>query len=395
MRLKLIFALTTVLFSGAVIFSTVDAQPAAGSTTWPLSLITQPCVSIGVDGPNGGPARVVCLGVTGRTATVNVPTPWLSDRAPELSLVIIPTFFNLEWDPGSLGALDSAPLTISNPIGDPTDRLVNVRVQLRLRPSPFPVPASETQLTTDNVRIETPASVYLVDPDDDTREYYNLACNPSSEPGAEANALLTVEDRYGGYATGEPNDNPCQRIRGLLNEPSISFPSAGINGANNVARYPDWTAIGTPQFLSFTPYASIYGSGTDRGSPAFQMRTTTRFIVEARVVWDEHQHKREEVTTDCQWSYWDNYDFVDWSRWPGPIYCRWNVEVTWPVFCRPFAKAPKEGQPDLRCPYGHPDNWWISYAPALEAEAIRRPDGTYSTSYDFVSVQSQALLTAP
>jgi hypothetical protein len=60
--------------------------------------------------------------------------------------------------------------------------------------------------------------------------------------------------------------------------------------------------------------------------------------------------------------------------------------VTWPPFCTPF---------DGDCDYGHPDDWWIPYVPALEVQAIRLPDGTYGSTYDFVSVQSQALLTAP
>lgn len=389
MKWKPIFVLVPVLFLGAAVFSTADARPAAANITWPLSLIMQPCVSIGVQGPGSGPAQVVCTGVTGRPATVNVPAPWVSDRSPELSLVSIPTFFNLEWDPQSAGAQDSAPLTLEYPVGDPTDRLVNVRVQLRLRAVEAGGDASESRLLAANVAVETPDSLYLIHPDDTGNEFYQYACGRQSglplDLSIPSNPLLSIGPDLGGYEDG------CPGIQSALADLGPSFPfGAFTSGAGNSStfRYMDWPALPMPRFISFSPFASIYGAGADRGSPAFQISATTRFTVEARVVWDEHRHKQEEITTDCDWSYWPDYDFIDWSRWPGPIYCRNQVVVTWPVFCEPFAGS---------CAgyYGNPDDWWISYVPALEAEAIRRPDGSYGVAYDFVSVQSQSLLTAP
>jgi hypothetical protein len=331
----------------------------------------------------------VCSGITGRTAVVNVPTPWLSDRAPELSLVSIPTFFNLQWDSTSLGAQDSAPLTISYPVGNPTDKLVNVRVQLRLRALPYPESNSESQLATANVAVESlppPYYTYLVDPDDPNSMDPD-ACFPSDEH----NALLTILGDSGGYAN-QGGTGACANIRASLHALSARpdfdhfvLPAAGLSGSTE--RYLGWpNSLPMSQFLVFTPFASIYGEGTDRGSPAFQVTATTRFQVEARVVWDEHQERRERVDIDCQWSYRNDYDFIDWTRWPDPIYCRRNVVVWWGTFCRPL---------DGGCPYGNPDDWWIPYVPSLEAQAIRGPDGTYGLTYDFVSVQSQALLTSP
>ena len=381
MKRKAILVLAPVLLLGAVVFSTADARPAAGNTTWPLSLITRPCASIGVQGPGGGPPRVVCMGVTGRPATVNVPTPWLSDRAPEMSLVSIPTFFNLEWDPGSLDAQDSAPLTLSYPIGNPTDKLINVRVQLRLRAWDYPAQGTtETSFTMGNVALETPDSLYLVNATDTRNTYYQFACTPDAVAGLDpSNPLLSIGPGLGGYPAG------CASIQEELGGVGSRSPVTYTTGFRDTQRYPEWGDITIPQFLGFTPFASIYGAGMDRGSPAFQVIATTRFAVEARVVWDVHQERREDVEIDCQWSYRNNYDFIDWSRWPDPIYCRRNVTVSWPTFCERF-----DG-----CPYGNPNDWWIPYVPALEVQAIRLPDGTYGTTYDFVSVQSQALLTAP
>lgn len=389
MKRKLVFVLVPVLLLGAVVFSTADAGPSAANITWPLSLITQPCVSISVQGSGSGPAQVVCTGVTGRPATVNVPTPWLSDRSPELSLVSIPTFFNLEWDPQSAGAQDSAPLTLSYPIGNPTDRLINVRVQLRLRAVDARGSDSDSSLAMQNVTIESPDLLYLIDADDTGNEFYQYACVRQSsvplDPSLVSNPLLTIGPGLGGYEAG------CTSIQSALDDIGVGFPfeefTAGVGDASTF-RYMDWLPLSMPRFISFTPFASIYGAGADRGSPAFQISATTRFAVEARVVWDQHRHKQEETTIDCDWSYREDYDFIDWSRWPNPIYCRREVVVTWPVFCEPFAGS-------CGSYYGNPDDWWIPYVPALEVDAIRRPDGSYGITYDFVSVQSQSLLTAP
>jgi hypothetical protein len=385
MKWKYILVSIPVLLLGAGIFSTADASPAAGDIAWPLSLITRPCVSITLLGPGSGPPRVVCVGVTGRTATVDVPTAWLSDRAPELSLVSIPTFFNLEWDPQSAGAHDSQPLTISYPIGNPTDKLVDVRVQVRLRAADAIGSPSESLLLIENVALETPDSLFLVDAEDKDSPAYEYACSVQSNPpnqSLRSNQLLTVNDKQGGYKAG------CTTIEGLLEGIRSDFPYGLTSPLFDAGEsyYMDWRPLSMSHFLAFTPFASIYGAGTDHGSPAFQISATTRFTVEARVVWDEHQEKKETITTDCQWSYEDDYDFIDWSNWPDPIYCRNVVVVTWPVFCEPF-----KGD----CAYGHPNDWWIPYVPALDVQAIRRPDGTYGTTYDFVSVQSQALLSTP
>lgn len=171
-----------------------------------------------------------------------------------------------------------------------------------------------------------------------------------------------------------------------LKKPStINFLKTPI-GYQNTQRYIDWRMLSPNPFVAFSPYASNHGSGTDLGDPAFRLTATTRFAVEARVVWDRHDHKVVYTTTDCQWSYSDNYDFIDWGNWPGPIFCRKEVTIDWQTVCSPFAGG---------CDYGKPDDWWQTVIPVFQAEAIRRPDGSYGTSYDFISVQSQSLLSLP
>ena len=387
----------SVLLLGSAVHSVADARPSAANTTWPRSLISEPCVSVGVQGPGSGPARVVCTGVTGRTATINVPTPWLSDRTPELSLVNIPAFFNLQWDPDSVGASDSQPLTLSYPAGSgATDRLDNVRVQLRFRAVNATGESSVERLVSENVEFEGSGQLYLipaapsVSMDKAFEAYSNYACNAIKDPAG--NALLTVVHEEGGYNPGT-KDKPegalatCKTMAGKL-EPVKGFDPDGFD-PEDVPRYLGWDPLSMSRFLAFTPFASIHGAGTDRGSPAFQISATTRFQLEARVMFDKQTERYEYTTTDCQWSYRDDYDFIDWSRWPKAPYCRTNVVVDWMTFCEPF------GSPSCDQYYGDPEDWWVPYVPALEVQAIRRPDGTYGRTYDFVSVQSQALLAAP
>jgi hypothetical protein len=383
MRSKPLLAAVPVLLLGAYLVAPADARPSAANTTFAWTYIHQPCTSAYVLDSGASPATVYCTSVAGgRLASVNVPAPRLTARSPQLSLVGIPTFFNLDWDPGSVGAADSLPLTISYPVGSPTDRLVNVRTQLRLRQVPYTGDSSEIRLLTGNLALLTDDSIFLLSATDTGGRMYGYACTPGL--AERTNALLEVTGAQGGYEDG------CASIMEGLpgpsrNKPELKSPLAGFS----TARYPDWTALEMPVFFAFTPYASIYGAGTDRGSPAFQISATTQFQLEARVVFDEQQYRQETTTIDCHWSYKDDYDFIDWTRWPNPIYCRRNVVVTWPTFCT------VGGSPSCERYYGNPDNWWVPYVPAFEATEIRTPEGAYGATYDFVSIQSQALLTTP
>jgi hypothetical protein len=312
--------------------------------------------------------------------------------------VNIPTFFNLEWDGDSQGASDSTPLTITNPPGGgATDQLTNVTIQLRLWAVDASGSSNEERLVSGNVAIErlgrltlVPASAIGKD-GGPFKAGASFACNAVVDPSG--NALLTIRNEDGGYnADGSEGLATCEKMAGDLAplEGSFDYKLAGPHFPKDAFRYMGpWLPLSVSRFLAFSPYASIYGAGTDRGSPAFQISATTRFRLEARLIFDAHKYRVESVETDCKWEYKDNYDFKDWSRWPKPIYCRRNVVVKWPTLCEPF------GKPNCDKIYGSPDNWWMPISPALEVQVIRRPDGTYGRTYDFVSVQSQALLAAP
>jgi hypothetical protein len=371
MKMRKLFLVTVpVILLAGLVFASADARPLAANTSLAEYYIANPCLSLSMSEGGSGPSQVYCLSPTNTIASINVPAPWLSSRAPVLSLVNIPTFFQIDWDAASLGFQDSPALTISYPSGDATDRLVNVRFQLRLRPIEASVP--EGGLATGNLVFMASPGVFLVDAADTGDVYYKYACAPGlPEIGSPANALLTVLTHQGGYEN-------CDAIQRLLFGMGNPF-------ADALERYPGWSAPAMTQFLAFSPYASIYGAGTDSGSPAFQVSATTYAIVEARPVWDQHEERSEQTIVDCEWEYWQDYDFIDWTRWPDPIYCRSTTVVTWGTYCEP-ARG--------NCPYGHPDDWWTSVA-IVDASVIRRPDATYSTTYDFASVQSQALLTAP
>jgi len=281
-----------------------------------------------------------------------------------------------------MSAEDSRPLTISYPVGNPTDKLINVRVQLRLVALPaVGYSLIPSRLVSGNLRVETPDPLYLLK-SDDRSELHAYACDAPTPMHADlsVNPLFLVPTTYGGYGT--PG---CAAIERSLADVGANLPRDVPSGFGSAERYPGWTSIEFPRILAFTPYASIRGEGLDHGSPAFQIKAGTRFIIQARVIWDRHEERHESVTSDCQWSYRNHYDFIDWTRWPDPIYCRNNVTVYWDTFCTPA---------DGNCPYGSPNDWWLSSEP-IELWAIRGPDGAYGETYDFVSVQSQALLTTP
>lgn len=376
MRKPFLVAVPALVLAGLV-FAPADARPRAANTSLAEYYIANPCASLFMSDSGSRPSQVFCLSPTNAIASINVPTPWLSSRAPALSLVNIPTFFQLDWDEASLGFEDSSAITVSYPSGEPTDRLVNVRFQLRLRPLEASAPGGG--LATGNLVLEASSGVFLVDPADRGNVYFNYACTPGiPEIGSPANPLLTLAIGQGGY-------RDCDAIRGLLST------SMGNPFGDALERYPGWSPPAMSQFLAFSPYASIYGSGTDRGSPAFQIETATHAILEARPIWDAHQvwEPTGDVETGCSWDYWRDYDFIDWERWPNPIYCKNFPVYGWVTKCEPAGGG--------TCPYGplsNPDTWWSPVAP-FEARTLRRPDGAYGTTYDFASVQSQGLLTAP
>lgn len=368
MKFKYLFGLLALLFLGLLIAAPADARPSSANITHAVELIANPCTSPDIRTSSSSPALVTCESTAdGLHAFISVPVPYIVDRAPNLSLVSIPTFHRLIWDSDSLGYIDTRAQIYAYPGGDPTDRLINMRLELRMKPGGSSPAADE--LPIENVVLNAARlSIYSV----------GSNAIPDYVCGQEWNTLLSVPAKQGGFVRA--GDNECRGIQSLLEDYPPSAPELG-----DPNRYVDWKPLVPSDVITFTPYASIRGTGTDRGSPAFQLSASTSFVVEARLVWDEHREKRTVEETVCDWSYWDDYDFIDWDRWPNPVFCRREVSVEWARFCRPFSGD---------CPYGNPDDWW---QPVAEGTAVmlRRPDGTYAQTYDIVSVQSQPLLTPP
>jgi hypothetical protein len=369
MKVKYLLLILPFLLLGVLVVKPVSAGPPSANIARAVELITRPCSSAGISTSNNYPALVSCeSAANGSNAFIRVPVPHLVDQAPNLSLVSIPTFHRLTWDLESLAFIDTAKITYAYPAGGPTDRLVNLRVELRLMPGK--ASPENDDIAIENVVLNAIGpTIYHMD--DGTIPEYVCA--------KYRNTLLAIPSGQGGLIKGK-DDNECQGIKGLLAATPINIPSLG-----EVERYEDWKPLLPQDAMTFSPYASINGKGTYDGSPAFQIAATTSFNMEARVIWDVHQVKQTVEETVCDWSFWEDYDFIDWDNWPDPVFCRREVRVDWVYFCKPSAGD---------CPYGKPGGWW---QPILEGsvDLLRRPDKTYAKTYDFLSVQSQPLLTSP
>ena len=105
------FLLLTFMF---VIPSVGIAAPSSQSGLMPIIIISNPCSD-----PHGtnlaenigiGPAQYNCHAITelltGRTASITFPTPTITARAPKLSIVALPTFLSVDWDPTSFSYSD-------------------------------------------------------------------------------------------------------------------------------------------------------------------------------------------------------------------------------------------------------------------------------------------------
>jgi hypothetical protein len=368
MKAKILLLIVPLLLIAVLAVYPVSAGSLSANISGAVQLITNPCSSAGIQTSKSSPELVSCKSpVNDFKAFISVPVPYLVDQAPNLGLVSIPTFHRLTWDPNSLGYIDTAPITFAYPSGDPKDRLVNFRVELRLLPGKASPEGNDIVIENVVLNAIGPIIYHLEDP-----EIPDYVCSQGS------NTLLAVPSGQGGLV--KEGDHTCEGIKNLLGSYPKNIPSLGDD-----ERYEGWQALEPPEFITFSPYASIKGKGTYEGSPAFQLAATTAFILEARVNWDVHQVKNIVNETVCSWSFWDDYDFIDEDNWPDPVFCRNEVRVEWETYCKPNAGG---------CSYGNPEGWW---QPILEGsvDLLRRADGSYGPTYDFLSVQSQPLLTSP
>ncbi len=393
----------------------LPGSPAGADISLPISYITHPCLAYQVTPPEQGPMVASCLSPINTAASIQLPLPQLVDQRPERNLVTIPTYFSYGWDEGSLHFEDGAGRDIAWPVHAPTDQLVQVRLQLRLRLHDFSTLTGIDHPVQVIVRTPSPRWVRLflvggsgpwelVGPDAD------LACNPGivGAPGADpqVNTLLMVPEEWGGFNadihpqkqeetdenlggspgfTLEPAGDPCKTyLLARLGRGEILLPfGEPADPAAPASRYLDLTgatAVLHPgTFVVWTPFAE-----------EVSVSVHTLAVLEARLIWSDHQVKVIRRDWDCRWEYRERYDRLDWGRWPEPIYCREVLREVWVSQCQPEA-AVCEGELYGR---GESETWWQPVA-ILSGEGLRLATGVHAPQLAVPVSEAEAFLTAP
>ncbi|MCJ7568703.1 MAG: hypothetical protein MUO58_14305, partial [Anaerolineales bacterium] len=113
----------------------VTAAPLLDQFDVPRSMVNTPCVSHSVE-QWGGPPTFNCLGLTelisGNDARLNLPTPRIFDKKPDLSIVAVPSFINLGWSEDSFGYQDATRPSFNFTGGGVEQRLLGIRYELRI-----------------------------------------------------------------------------------------------------------------------------------------------------------------------------------------------------------------------------------------------------------------------
>lgn len=355
----------------------VTAAPLLDQFDVPRSMVNTPCVSHSVE-QGGGPPTFNCLGLTelisGNDARINLPTPRFFDKKPDLSIVAVPSFINLGWSEDSFGYQDATRPSFNFTGGGVEQRLIGIRYELRIKQyEPFNTP---TGLVIGNIQVLNPSREYLrLAQIDDPGNV--LGSIPAAENvcGDETVTLADTSSAFGGFSS-------CQSIANML--------EAGASGSPPDAdRYLEWEEL--DEVISFwSQYASVGGTKDVNGRPAFYLDFVTWYEVEARAVWDAHQYKEEFTDTviECRWEYYDDYDFIDWSRIPPFCKIFTIIDYRWVDVCRPLAGG--------NCPYApaNVNDWWQSIG-TFGTGYIVTPDGAYEDGLPFVVIQSRPLLDKP
>jgi hypothetical protein len=343
----------------------------------PRSMVNTPCVSHSVE-QGGNPPRFNCLGLTelisGNAAQINLPTPRIFDKKPDLSIVAVPSFMNLGWSEDSFGHQDATRPSFYFTGGGVEQRLTSIRYELRIRQyEPSKTPSG---LVIGNVQVLNPSreTLGLVQIDDLGNV---LGSIPAAENvcGDETVTLADTSSAFGGFSS-------CQSIADLL--------EAGTSGSpSDASRYLGWEDLdGVISFWS--QYASTVGTEDVDGSPAFKLDFVSWHTVEARAVWEAHQYKEEfeETVIECRWEYYDDYGFIDWTR--TPPFCKefTIIDYRWVDVCRPLAGG--------ICPYApaNVSDWWRTVG-TFGTSNVVTPEGAYEGDFSFVVIQTRPLLDRP
>ncbi len=396
-----------------LVFSKADAKNQWDTYIVPVRLIQNPCSFHFEIRTHSAPDGVGCVGPSelngiadGNVAFINVPVPKIVKKEPELSLVGIPSFFMVTWDPDSFAYADSATVPYyewtENGI---RNRLVNVRVQMRAKPAV--IQSTEYELNMGSVGIEIGDQYGLrIDSENalagsSIGSKFEDACIAGF--GLSQNSLFLIPKAWGGWQIldtidGYPMLDICSDFKKklLLSDFTAYIPHND--------RYLDWSiknVMVNPSIIGVvSESASVDGIGFENGSPAFRIRIVTHASVEARVIWDRHE-KLEEIKNkvwDCSWDYYDDYEEIEWERWPEPIFCKYiyKIKKDWMTLCKPSMRTCGEN-------YGLKDSdfWWMPITVGqyiVQADTVLVPfdnDFRYSDQYDFVVIQAQPLLVVP
>lgn len=416
--LKKLFILSCTIIIVFVGFSVADARKAQQLTDYDKSLaleyINKPCMTILVEQPNNTPTEVRCDTPALTTAAINIPVPWMAEQAPdELSLISLPTFVAMTWDPDSFSFADSEPKRICYPAGNPTECLIDVQFQLRVTPVDS---SSEEGVTLRNVTFKSKEPQLAIFPydggigeSDSKTTTYNLKNICMVGTGGGYNQVLAVLKDWGGYNEGRIQfdedglalisvNDACSNIYDELDMdkvPIIDLPNKGGNPLleNTLGeRYKNWGALAMPAnqtIVVFSEIASAGGGGSVNGAPAYQVMATTEVQLEARVIWKDHEHRFTTNYERCSWDFWDDYDVIRWENWPDPIFCKYFTRYWWgSINCNTLdEKKDCYGT-------GTSDTWWKPRGKAIST-ILMNADGEYGIAYDVVVIQAQPLLQAP
>jgi hypothetical protein len=343
----------------------------------PRSMVNTPCVSHSIE-QGGNPPAFNCLGLTeltsGNAAQINLPTPRIFDKKPDLSIVAVPSFINLGWSEDSFGYQDATRSSFNFTEGGVEQRLLGIRYELRIKQyEPWETPSG---LVIGNVQVLNPSSAYLrLVEIDDPGKVLNSIPTAENVCGDETVTLADTSSALGGFSS-------CQSIADLL--------ETGVYGSPPDAdRYLEWEALDA--MISFwSQYDSTTGSKVVEGSPAFYLDFVSWHTVEARAVWEAHQYKEEfrETVIECRWEYYNDYDFIDWTR--TPPFCKefTIIDYRWVDVCRPLAGG--------ICPYApaNVNDWWRLIG-TFGTKNVVTPQEEYELGFPFVIIQTRPLLDMP
>ena len=329
-------------------------------------LIDNPCQSWHLVDTGAAQPQVICDGVfDGDRASINVPAPAVNARLPDLGIIDLPIVIQLGWTPGTFDYADGPRRTIEWS----RNRIEGYRVELGLSPH-----AGTPAVLASSARIGNLAASSI----DERlrlfgRDQYPVLCASSSLDDLPAN--------LGGVELCPATSVDAQLPGGLVTGPSGEMQ----------LRY-NWSG-GSPfrggWFAGWSEWASVDGSGSVNGSPAYRVEFTTGWALFARVQWDYHWRELIQTEQHCGWEYYGEPGWYwDWDQWPPTC-----IDVTttyWQKYCPP--NNPEPGCPVIT--YGVSSDWW-KYIDSLEAHTIHVRDEGFDRYLDLVVLQSQPLLTGP